>query len=129
MTIHELKKGYVNKEFNKSCFIKNNIISKLEGLHAIHIEVLNTFFKQGKMQGSITAENKLSEKISQCYVFTNLYENIDRPSGFERTDLYICLNDLETRGFVVNVRNVAHLEYAYAITDLGISALLMIEEL
>ena len=99
-------------------FIKKNIERKQAFLQDEHKLILKMAYKnaveQKCVQGFVFICN-----ISQCMSFTEII----KITKLESQIVLICLKDLESIGFMLNVMQNPHKEYSYAISWLGLKYL------
>jgi len=110
--------------FNAKEFVQKSLEVKLQNLQQIHFCVLNCIYENAKTQGCITERNTLSNVISQCFCPSDMLKAINI-SGFSGAYLFMCLKDLEERGLICIVRDNPWQELAFALTELGLQAVIL----
>ncbi|RCX19512.1 hypothetical protein DFR58_103259 [Anaerobacterium chartisolvens] len=127
MDIESFKIGIGNKEFDSDQFRKNNIISKLKDCEPIHLTTLLAFYEEAKANGCLDPDGNLNGRISQCESLKEILSKIQKKiTNLGMQEFWVCINDLETKGFLLNVQSNPYLEYKYAITPLGIYCIKLI---
>ena len=109
--------------FDPSEFVHKSLEYKLQNLQPIHFALLNHIYEHAKTHGCITPNNTFSKNLTQCYLATELLENLNIPN-FDSRYFQMCINDLETAGLIINVCANPCKEWAFALTELGLQAII-----
>ena len=96
-------------------FLINNIETKKAFLQNEHKKIIDILYNNGIKTGTLKKHDFVPH-LSQCMTFSDIKEE----SGFDMEIVIICLSDLESMGFVMNVMKNPDKEYAYGITWLGL---------
>lgn len=91
-------------------FFKKNIERKKEDMQEEHMILLREIFENYK-------EKTADHVTAQCYWYSELSENMK--DIMPNSVLIVCLHDLQTVGFIMNVVLDYTKQAAYAITPLG----------
>lgn len=109
--------------FDPKEFIRKSLEYKLRDLQEIHFCILDCIYRNAKKQHAITDDNEFNPNIGQYYLPEDILVALGI-SGFTAHCLQICLNDLEVRGLIFNVQSNPNKKWAFALTELGLQAIL-----
>lgn len=112
------------EQFDAKNFVKKSLEYKLQGLQEIHFCVLKCIYNHAISQNAITKDNVFNPSIGQYFLPDDMLSKLNIP-GFSQKYLLICLKDLEARGFISNVEENPMKCWAFALTALGLQAVLM----
>lgn len=96
-------------------FYVENIEKKQPCLQKEHKKILKVVYKNA-MDKNCVKDYKFVSNICQCMKFTEINEE----TNLDIQVVQVCLNDLESLGFVINVMMNPNKEYSYAMTWLGL---------